>query len=112
MRKLCLSLVAVGALVGSVSTASAFEAMLGGNFALYDRPHSRHQIMTLGAGEIVNIDRCDRGWCVVTQPQAGYIYWSRVLDGNVYGPRGGVGPAEAAAGLVTAPINAGLSILR
>jgi hypothetical protein len=61
MRKLWLSLIAAGALVGSVSTASAFEAMLGGDFALHPHPYSRHHIMTLGGGEIVNIDNCNRG---------------------------------------------------
>ena len=113
MHKLCLSLVAAGALVGSASTALAFEAMLGGNFNLYAQPHARHHIMTLGAGEIVNIDNCDRGWCAVTHGQhTGYIHWSRVLDGNVYSPYGGGsgyregGPFEVGAGLVAAPANA------
>ena len=122
MRKLCLSLIAAGALVGWASTACAFEAMLGGNFGLYAHPHWRHHIMTLGAGDIVNIDNCDRGWCAVTHgPHAGYIHVSRVLDGRVYGPRGGVAGYRdgGATELFTAPadaageaLDAGVSILR
>jgi hypothetical protein len=109
MRKLCLSVIAAGALVGSAPGASAFEAMLGGNFALHDHPRSHHHIMILGAGGIVNIDHCDHGWCAVTHgPHTGYIYLTHVLDGRVYGPRDGSygyrdgGPAE----LFTAPANA------
>jgi len=130
MRKLCLSLIAAGALVGSVSNASAFEAMLGGDFPLHTRPHGHH-IMTLVYGDIVNIDRCDHSWCWVTHgPDAGYIYMSRVLDGRVYGPRGGGyggggygygdgGLLGVGADIVTAPVSAagdvvdaGVSILR
>jgi hypothetical protein len=126
VRKLCLSLVAAGALVGSLSSASAFEAMLGGSFALHPQPHSHQYIVTLGAGDIVNINSCDRGWCAVTHgPHVGYIYLNRILDGRVYGPRGGAygyrdgGLAEVGANVVAAPFNAagnvldtGFSILR
>jgi hypothetical protein len=122
MRNLCLSILAAGALIGASSAAFAFEAMLGGNFALHAYPHSRQHLMTLGAGDIVDIDHCDHGWCAVKHgPHAGYIYLSRVLDGRIYGPRDGAkgyrddGPAE----LFTAPIeaasdvlDAGVSILR
>lgn len=125
MRKLCLSLIAAGALLGAAPAASAFEAMLGGDFPLHNRPHGRH-LMTLGYGDIVNIDKCDHSWCWVTHgPHAGYIYMSHVLDGTVYGPRGAGygyrdgGLAEVGAGVVTAPIDAagdvldaGVSILR
>ncbi len=117
MGKLFRCLVTAGALIGSVSSTSAFEAMLGRNFTLYAHPHSRERVMTIGAGEMVEIDACDHGWCVVTHgPHAGYIYLSRILDGNVYaeiyrGRRYG-SPADVAAGVVAAPINAGVSILR
>ena len=114
MRKLFLSLVATGAL--AVPTASAFEAMLGGNFRLYEHPYSRHYSITLSAGDIINIDRCNHGWCAVTHgPHAGYIYSPLQLDGYVYGPRNGVpgystgglgGLGDVGAGLVTAPITA------
>lgn len=126
MRKLCLSLVAAVAVLGAAPAAYAFEAMLGGSFGLHEHPGSRHHIMTLGAGDIVNIDHCDHGWCAVTHgPHSGYIYLSRVLDGRVYGPRGGTmgvqdsGPAELGAAIVTAPfdaagevLDAGVSVLR
>jgi hypothetical protein len=125
MRKLYLSITAAGALVGWASTTSAFEAMLGGNFALHPHPYSRHHIMTLGAGDIVNINNCDHGWCAVTHgPHAGYIYLSRVLDGTIYGPRGGTygeqdGGLAEIGGAVAAPfnaagdaVNAGVSFLR
>jgi hypothetical protein len=125
MHKLCLSLVAAGAFLCPAPAAFAFEAMLGGNFALHSNPHSGRHIMILGAGDIVNIDHCDHGWCAVTHgPHAGYIYLSRVLDGRVYGPRGGAygtrddGLAEVSDALAT-PFNAagdaldaGVSILR
>lgn len=126
MRKLCLSLIAAGAFVGSVSAASAFEAMLGGNFGLHAQPYAHRHIMTLHAGDIVNISECDHGWCAVTHgPHSGYIYLSRVLDGRLYGPRGGVygtqddGPAEVGAASASTPfdaagdaVDAGVSILR
>lgn len=125
MCRLRVCLAAVGALIGLISTASAFEAMLGGTFALHPRPNSRHHIMLLGAGEIVDIDRCNHGWCLVRHGEhTGYVYMPRVLDGNVYGPgRGGGGSddgfADVGAGVVTAPVraageavDAGVSILR
>jgi hypothetical protein len=126
MRKLHVILVAIGAVIGSASSAFAFQAMLGGNFALHDHPGSRHHVMVLAAGDIVNIDHCERSWCAVTHgPHVGYIYMPRVLDGRVYGPRGDVagvqddGPAEIGAAIVGAPIdaagqavNAGVSILQ
>jgi hypothetical protein len=125
MRKLCYSVIAALALAVSASSASAFEAMLGGNVILHAHPNGRH-LMTLAAGDIVDIDHCNHSWCAVTHGEhAGYLYLPRVADGNVYGPRGGAagvqdgGPAELAAGIVTAPVraagnvvNAGVSILR
>jgi hypothetical protein len=126
MRKPYFSVVAAGALIATVPCASAYEAMLGGNFALHARPYSRHHIMTLAAGDIVNIDHCNHDWCAVTHgPHAGYLYMPRTLDGHVYGPRGGTagvqdgGPAEVGADLVGAPfdavgnaLDAGVSIMR
>lgn len=125
MRKFCLTLLSAAAFVGFVSSASAFEAMLGGNFALHTHPGGHH-LMTLAAGDIVNIDHCDHNWCAVTHgPHAGYLYMPRVVDGVLYGPRGGTagyadgGPAEVGLGLVAAPVqaagdivDAGVSILR
>jgi hypothetical protein len=126
MRKIFASVATVCALFGSASASYAFEAMLGGAFALRDHPGSRHPIMILESGDIVNIDHCNNSWCAVRHgPHVGYIYMPKVLDGNVYGPRGGVagvqdgGPAEIGADIVTAPIgaagnavNAGVSILQ
>jgi hypothetical protein len=126
MHKLCLSLLIGGVLLSSLSAASAYEAMLGGAFALHAHPRSSGHIMTLGAGEIVNIDHCDHSWCAVTHgPHAGYIYMPRVLDGHVYNPYrpgGGYsdgGIVEGATSLLGAPVNAageavdaGVSILR
>jgi hypothetical protein len=127
MRKLCLSLLAAAAFVGAATSASAFEALLGGNFILHAQPHGRH-LLTLGAGDIVNIDHCNHSWCAVTHgPHSGYLYLPRVFDGNVYGPQEGVigvgvrdgGPAELGLGVITAPVDAaghvldaGVSILR
>ncbi|HEY8163180.1 MAG TPA: hypothetical protein VIF34_13070 [Methylocystis sp.] len=121
MRKLCYSLFAGLAFVGCASNALAFEAMLGGNFILHAQPNGRHLVM-LAAGDTVDIDHCNHGWCAVTHgDHAGYLYMPRVLDGNVYGPRGGGGggPAELVTGVVTAPVaaagqvvDAGVSILR
>jgi hypothetical protein len=121
MRKICISLAAVFALIASASVASAFEAMLGGSFALRDHPGARHSIMVLEPGDIVSIDHCEKSWCAVKHgPHVGYIYMPKVLDGKIYGPRGvaGVqddGPAE----IITAPfhaagdvVNAGVSILQ
>jgi hypothetical protein len=121
MRKICVSLAFVFALIGSGSVACAFEAMLGGSFALQDHPGARHPIMILESGDIVSIDHCDKSWCAVKHgPHVGYIYMPKVLDGKVYGPRGvaGVqddGPAE----IITAPLHAagdvvtaGVSILQ
>lgn len=126
MRKLYFFLVTASAFIGWISAAAAFEAMLGGTFGLHPHPHSRQHITTLGAGEIVDIDRCDRSWCLVRHNEhTGYVYLPRVLDGNVYGSRtggGGYGDgglAGVGADIVTAPvsaadqaINAGVSILR
>jgi hypothetical protein len=126
MRKLLPFLATAGVFFGSVSFASAFEAMLGGNFNLHARPGSRHHIMTLGAGEVVDIDHCKRSWCAVTHgPHAGYIYLTKMLDGHVYGPGAGAAgvaggdPIDAGVGLVTAPVaaagavvTAGVSVLR
>lgn len=126
MRKVYVSLLAASALLGSGAAANAFEAMLGGAFALRDHPGARHSVMVLQPGDIVKIDRCDKSWCAVTHgPHVGYIYMPRVLDGTIYGPRGDVmgaqdgGPAEIGAGIVTAPfdaageaLNAGVSILQ
>ncbi|QGM99298.1 hypothetical protein [Methylocystis parvus] len=125
MRKLRLSLLALAALAGGASNANAYEAMLGGNFVLHTQPHGRH-LMTLAAGDIVNIDHCDHSWCAVTHgPHAGYLYMPRTLDGNLYGPHGGVagyqdgGPAELGLAVISAPVdaagdvvNAGVSVLR
>lgn len=126
MRKLCLSILAAGALAGFTSSASAFEAMLGGEFDLHARPHSRQHITTLAAGDIVNIDNCNRNWCAVTHgPHFGYIHLTRMLDGTVYGPRSGLpgyhdgGAFDLGADVVTAPfdaaedvLDAGVSVLR
>jgi hypothetical protein len=126
MRNICVSLAAASALLASASASYAFEAMLGGPFALRDHPGARHALMTLEAGDIVKIDHCNKSWCAVTHgPHVGYIYMPHVLDGRIYGPHGDVvgvqdgGPAEIGAGIVTAPIdaagealNAGVSILR
>lgn len=125
MRTLCYLLIAAVASVGSASSASAFEAMLGGNFMLHAHPNGPH-LMTLAAGDIINIDHCNHSWCAVSHgPHAGYIYMPRVLDGTVYGPRGGVagyqdgGPAELGVAIVSAPVmaagqivDAGVSVLR
>ncbi|WP_424362886.1 hypothetical protein [Methylocystis parvus] len=118
MRKIYISLLAVSALLASGAAANAFEAMLGGAFALRDHPGARHPIMVLQAGDIVMIDHCDKSWCAVTHgPHVGYIYMPRVLDGRVYGPHGDVmgvqdgGPAEIGASIVTAPINAAGDVL-
>jgi len=123
MRKLCLSLIAAFSL--AATGANAYEAMLGGNFVLHSAPHGHH-LMTLAAGDIVDIDHCNRSWCAVTHgPHTGYLYMPRTLDGNAYGPHGGVagyqdgGPAELGAAIVTAPVmaagtvlDAGVSVLR
>jgi hypothetical protein len=74
MRKLFGCLVTGCALVASASTTFAFEAMLGRNFNLYAHLHSHERVMTLGAGEMVDIEACDHGWCAVTHDShAGYI---------------------------------------
>jgi Bacterial SH3 domain len=126
MRELRIALLAGAALVGSLSAASAFDAMLGGNFTLYSAPHSRAHVMTLGAGEIVDVDHCDHGWCAVRHgPHSGYIYMPHVLDGRAYNPHarrhggGGGGIFEAGADLLGAPataagevVESGVSILR
>ena len=126
MRKFYLSLVSAAAFFGFVANASAFEAMLGGNFALHAHPGGHHHLMVLSAGDIVNVDHCDHNWCAVTHgPHAGYLYMPRVVDGVLYGPKGGTagayddGPAELGLGLVAAPVqaagqivDAGVSVLR
>ncbi|MGE0236856.1 hypothetical protein [Methylocystis sp.] len=75
MRKLFGCLLAGCALTASSASTFAFEAMLANNFALYPRPYSHEGMMTLGAGEYVDIDRCDHGWCAVTHgAHSGYIH--------------------------------------
>jgi hypothetical protein len=122
MRKLCLSLAAIGAISGLLSPASAFEAMVGRNYGLHNRPHSRHHFMTLINGDIVGVSACNHGWCAVTHgPHAGYIHVRSIVDDRVYGPYGGVwgyrngGPALIGAVYgyrnVAAPLSAGDDVL-
>ncbi len=117
MRKLFVCLLASCALVTSTATVFAFEAMLANNFALYPHPYSHERLMILGAGEHVNIDQCDHGWCAVTHgPHSGYIRSNHLIDGEEYAAaHGGYdydNPVTAAAGLIAAPVEAGVSLLR
>jgi hypothetical protein len=105
------------ALIASSVSTFAFEAMLANNFALYPHPYSHQRTMTLGAGEYVDVDRCDHDWCAVTHgPHSGYIHTRHLIDGEEYAAAHGgyhyANPAGVAAGVVAAPINAGVSILR
>ena len=120
MRKL-YSFVAAGALIATTGSSFAFEAVLANNFTLYPHPYSHERTMTLGAGERIDIDRCDHDWCAVTHgPHSGYIHVHHLIDGAEYaaahgGNQGGYqydNPADIAAGAVAAPINAGVSFLR
>jgi hypothetical protein len=117
MRKLFGCLLAGCALIASSVSTFAFEAMLANNFALYPHPYSHQPVMTLGAGEYVDIDRCDHGWCAITHgAHSGYIRTNHLIDGEEYaGTHGGYPygtPADLANEVVAAPINAGVSILR
>ncbi len=131
MRKLCLSLAAIGAIFGSLSPASAWQTMVGRNYGLHNRPYSHHHFMTLYAGDILAVSSCSiHGWCAVAHgPHAGYIHVSWIVDDRVYGPYGGIwgyrngGPAligaaygyRNAAAPVTAPedaLSTGVSFLR
>ena len=117
MRKLFGCLVAGCALVASPVSSFAFQAMLANDFALYPHPYSHERLTTLGAGEYVDIDRCDHGWCAVTHgAQSGYIRSNHLIDGEEYAAKHGGyqygTPADVAAGIVAAPIEAGVSILR
>jgi hypothetical protein len=117
MRKLSVCLLASCALIASTASSFAFEAMLAHNFTLYPHPYSHERLMTLGAGDYVDIDRCDHGWCAVTHgPHSGYIRSNHMIDGEEYAAaHGGYqsgSPADVAAGLVAAPVEAGVSLLR
>ncbi|CAJ0892348.1 hypothetical protein AMST5_04213 [freshwater sediment metagenome] len=118
MRKLSVCLLASCALIVSTASSFAFEAMLAHNFTLYPHPYSHERLMTLGAGDYVDIDRCDHGWCAVTHgPHSGYIRSNHMIDGEEYAAAHGGGydddnPVGAAAGLVAAPVEAGVSLLR
>ncbi len=118
MRKFSGCLAASFALiVASTVSSFAFEAMLANNHTLYPHPYSHEGGMTLAAGEYVDIDRCDHGWCAVTHgTHTGYIRVNHLIDGAEYAATHGgyqdAGPAGIAAGVVAAPINAGVSILR
>jgi hypothetical protein len=117
MRKLSACLLASSALITSTASSFAFEAMLAHNFTLYPHRYSHERLMTLGAGDYVNIDRCDHGWCAVTHgPHSGYIRSNHMIDSEEYAAaHGGYQygtPTDVAAGLVAAPIEAGVSLLR
>jgi uncharacterized protein YraI len=99
-----ISLVVGGALAASAGSAFAFDAMLSTPKALRTQPsHRASVIAVIPANAVVDMARCDRGWCEAAYGgQVGFVYTPVLVS---------AGPAEPAPGVLTDVLTAPLGVI-